>query len=167
MKRYKDPMIRQNNISLERQYRPTSETKLNVAYIRNLSRNIQLLHSIKKNNCSFLSSLVVRCSRTTVCFPAVSASSCSFPFTHNGQLYYQCATSIGSTSSCDIGCYLTGRVWARCMSDSRIGECSRSGVHIIARMAPTLYLTEYYTVLKFEVGVVQSDSKCTPAKCLV
>ena len=48
--------------------------------------------------------------------PVASAQSCSFPFTLNGQLCYQCTANYSTT--CDIGCFLAHLVWATWIVDS-------------------------------------------------
>lgn len=61
--------------------------------------------------------LLYNCFSVVVSNSVASASSCSFPFTFNGEIHLQCAVN-QSNVTCDIGCFLIGRVWVTCTADS-------------------------------------------------
>lgn len=47
----------------------------------------------------------------------IPAPNCSFPFTYQGELYYQCVTN--QTNLTDVGCYVSNRIWKTCTVPTR------------------------------------------------
>jgi len=55
---------------------------------------------------------------------------CSFPFSHDGEIYHSCAAT--TTDSTGWGCYQRGRVWATCpaTASGKI-SCDISSVNVL------------------------------------
>lgn len=64
--------------------------------------------------------------RTDEAFPTIDAKNCSFPFTYNGNLWYNCTDSITGVTNSNNGsqnyaCLMSNRTAAVCYSS--IGNC--------------------------------------------